>query len=189
MQTALIYDPYEAATPSQRLAAAARNIRLARIAKRAIRAVEITPENRPKPSSAKEATAKFLFSEWLEKQSRINPLPKAPWFSVEKEIEFKVTVKAIQKRCAEFYGVTVLDICAERRTANVVRPRQVAMYLAKNLTTHSLPEISRRFGKRDHTTALHAVRKITNLLLTDPILQEEVETLKNSLLEAVYGPL
>ena len=70
-----------------------------------------------------------------------------------------------------------------RRTANVVRPRQVAMYLAKTLTLRSLPEIGRRFGGRDHTTVLHAVRKIEALVSKDIALSEEVESLKRQLQE------
>ena len=72
---------------------------------------------------------------------------------------------------------------SSRRTANVVRPRQIAMYLAKTLTLRSLPEIGRRFGGRDHTTVLHAVRKIENLSDTDKVLADEIETLKRMLTE------
>jgi chromosomal replication initiator protein len=72
---------------------------------------------------------------------------------------------------------------SSRRTANVVRPRQVAMYLAKSLTLRSLPEIGRRFGGRDHTTVLHAVRKIEGLVGNDMALAEEIEILKRQLQE------
>ena len=65
---------------------------------------------------------------------------------------------------ARQYNVSRSDLLSSRRTANVVRPRQVAMYLAKTLTLRSLPEIGRRFGGRDHTTVLHAVRKIEALV-------------------------
>jgi chromosomal replication initiator protein len=65
----------------------------------------------------------------------------------------------------------------------VVRPRQISMYLSKLLTPRSLPEIGRRFGGRDHTTVLHAVRKITGLVTTDATLSEEIELLKRMLLE------
>ena len=75
------------------------------------------------------------------------------------------------------------DLLSSRRTANVVRPRQVAMYLAKTLTLRSLPEIGRRFGGRDHTTVLHAVRKIENLVGADSSLAEEIESLKRQLQE------
>ena len=71
-----------------------------------------------------------------------------------------------------------------RRTANVVRPRQIAMYLSKVLTLRSLPEIGRRFGGRDHTTVLHAVRKIEELSARDKSLAEVIELLKRILSEA-----
>jgi chromosomal replication initiator protein len=77
--------------------------------------------------------------------------------------------------------VSRADLLSSRRTANVVRPRQVAMYLAKVLTLRSLPEIGRRFGGRDHTTVLHAVRKIENLAGNDSALAEEIESLKRQL--------
>ena len=73
------------------------------------------------------------------------------------------------------------DLLSSRRTANVVRPRQVAMYLAKILTLRSLPEIGRRFGGRDHTTVLHAVRKIESLAGNDSAFAEEIEALKRQL--------
>jgi chromosomal replication initiator protein len=72
---------------------------------------------------------------------------------------------------------------SSRRTANVVRPRQIAMYLAKTLTLRSLPEIGRRFGGRDHTTVLHAVRKIEGLIGKDNALAAEIESLKSQLQE------
>ena len=81
------------------------------------------------------------------------------------------------------FNVSRGDILSARRTASVVRPRQIAMYLSKLLTPRSLPEIGRRFGGRDHTTVLHAVRKITGLVTTDGSLSEEIELLKRMLLE------
>ena len=81
------------------------------------------------------------------------------------------------------YNVSRADLLSSRRTANVVRPRQVAMYLAKTLTLRSLPEIGRRFGGRDHTTVLHAVRKIEGLVSNDAMLADEIEVLKRQLQE------
>jgi chromosomal replication initiator protein len=95
----------------------------------------------------------------------------------------RVKIEDIQKIVAKHYNVSRADILSARRTANVVRPRQVAMYLAKQLTLRSLPEIGRRFGNRDHTTVLHAVRKIDGLLPTDTGLAGEVELLKRMLSE------
>ena len=95
----------------------------------------------------------------------------------------RVKIEDIQRVVARQYNVSRADLLSSRRTANVVRPRQVAMYLAKTLTLRSLPEIGRRFGGRDHTTVLHAVRKIENLVTTDTALAEEIELLKRQLQE------
>ena len=95
----------------------------------------------------------------------------------------KVKIEEIQRIVARHYNVSRSDLLSSRRTANVVRPRQVAMYLAKTLTLRSLPEIGRRFGGRDHTTVLHAVRKIEHLVGNDTSLADEVESLKRQLQE------
>ena len=95
----------------------------------------------------------------------------------------RVKIEDIQKLVASRYNVSRSDILSERRTAAVVKPRQIAMYLSKVLTLRSLPEIGRRFGGRDHTTVLHAVRKIEKALGADTSLSEEVELLKRMLQE------
>lgn len=95
----------------------------------------------------------------------------------------RVKIEDIQKLVATHYNVSRADILSSRRTANVVRPRQIAMYLSKVLTLRSLPEIGRRFGGRDHTTVLHAVRKIEGLTGNDRTLLDEVELLKRMLLD------
>ncbi len=95
----------------------------------------------------------------------------------------RVKIEDIQRIVARQYNVSRGDLLSSRRTANVVRPRQVAMYLAKTLTLRSLPEIGRRFGGRDHTTVLHAVRKIEGLVGNDNALADEIEVLKRQLQE------
>src|SRR4051812_13180207 len=95
----------------------------------------------------------------------------------------RVKIEDIQRIVARHYNVSRADLLSSRRTANVVRPRQIAMYLAKTLTLRSLPEIGRRFGGRDHTTVLHAVRKIDSLVGNDSVLAEEIEILKRLLQE------
>ncbi len=95
----------------------------------------------------------------------------------------QVKIEDIQKLVASHYSVTRADILSSRRTATVVKPRQVAMYLSKTLTLRSLPEIGRRFGGRDHTTVLHAVRKIEGLCAANTSLREELELLKRMLQE------
>ncbi|WP_454918385.1 chromosomal replication initiator protein DnaA [Xanthobacter sediminis] len=96
----------------------------------------------------------------------------------------RVRVDDILRIVAKHYNVSRADLLSQRRTANVVKPRQVAMYLAKTLTLRSLPEIGRRFGGRDHTTVLHAVRKIDRLIGTDRVLADEIEVLKRAVQEA-----
>jgi len=95
----------------------------------------------------------------------------------------RVRIEEIQRIVARQYNVSRSDLLSSRRTANVVRPRQIAMYLAKTLTLRSLPEIGRRFGGRDHTTVLHAVRKIETLIGIDNALAAEIEALKSQLQE------
>jgi len=95
----------------------------------------------------------------------------------------RIRVEDILRVVSKHYNVTRADLLSSRRTANVVRPRQIAMYLAKVLTLRSLPEIGRRFGGRDHTTVLHAVRKIEGLVQGDKALAEEIEVLKRMLME------
>lgn len=95
----------------------------------------------------------------------------------------RVKIDDIQKLVASHFNISRADILSSRRTANVVRPRQIAMYLSKVLTLRSLPEIGRRFGGRDHTTVLHAVRKIEELVAKDKSLAEVIELLKRILAE------
>jgi chromosomal replication initiator protein len=93
----------------------------------------------------------------------------------------KVKIDDIQKVVARFYKVSRADLLSSRRAQTVVRPRQVAMYLSKALTPRSLPEIGRRFGGRDHTTVLHAVRKIESLMAKDQTLVNDVDCLRREL--------
>ena len=90
----------------------------------------------------------------------------------------RVRIEDIQRVVSRHYNVSKADLLSARRTRTIVRPRQIAMYLAKMLTPRSLPEIGRRFGGRDHTTVLHAVRKIEGLIDGDAALKEEIELLK-----------
>ena len=93
----------------------------------------------------------------------------------------RVTIDDIQRRVAEHYNIRLADMSSPRRARAVARPRQVAMYLAKQLTTRSLPEIGRKFGGRDHTTVMHAVRKVDELQTSDRGLQEDIELLRRML--------
>jgi chromosomal replication initiator protein len=98
-----------------------------------------------------------------------------------RETERRITVDDIQKTVAEHYGLKQQDLLCERRTRAVARPRHVAMYLAKSLTTRSYPDIGRRFGGRDHTTVLHAVKRIEALKAEDDALAADLEVLARKL--------
>ncbi len=95
----------------------------------------------------------------------------------------KVTIEEIQRKVAEHYNIRLADMIGPKRVRTIARPRQVAMFLAKSLTTRSLPEIGRRFGGRDHTTIMHGVRKIEELKAIDSQLAEDLNMLQR-LLEA-----
>ncbi len=93
----------------------------------------------------------------------------------------RVTIEEIQKKVAEHFAIRLADMHSPRRARQVARPRQVAMYLAKQLTSRSLPEIGRKFGGRDHTTVMHAVRKIDELRAADAAFSEDVDLLRRML--------
>lgn len=93
----------------------------------------------------------------------------------------KVTIDEIIRKVTDHYGVNLTDMLSARRTRSIARPRQVAMYLSKKLTSKSLPEIGRRFGKRDHTTVIHAVKKIEELQSIDNQIAKDIEVLRRML--------
>jgi len=92
-----------------------------------------------------------------------------------------VTLENIQKTVADFYRVRVTEMLSKKRSRSIARPRQVAMCLAKELTNHSLPEIGDAFGGRDHTTVLHACRKVVELRAGDSKLNEDYAALLRAL--------
>jgi chromosomal replication initiator protein len=93
----------------------------------------------------------------------------------------RVTIEEIQRKVAEHYNIRLTDMSSARRARNVARPRQVAMFLAKQLTSRSLPEIGRKFGNRDHTTVMHAVSRVGSLMEGDAAFSEDVELLRRML--------
>ena len=93
----------------------------------------------------------------------------------------KLTIEEIQRKVAEHYNIRLADMIGPKRLRNIARPRQVAMYLSKQLTLRSLPEIGRRFGGRDHTTIMHGVRRIEELMATDSQLSDDVMLLRRLL--------
>lgn len=129
----------------------------------------------------------FSYHAFFERAARLHPLPKPFKVSLfdgieemEELIEIKKapTVETVQRFICARYGISMLELLSMRRTANIVRPRQIAMYLAKVLTIRSLPEIGRRFNGKDHTTVLHAVRKIGLLMEESAEFAAEIEQLQ-----------
>ena len=92
-----------------------------------------------------------------------------------------IPIEDIQTEVGKFYNVTVKEIKATKRTQNIVLARQVAMYLAREMTDNSLPKIGKEFGGRDHSTVLHAYNKIKNMIAQDDSLRIEIDTIKNKI--------
>jgi chromosomal replication initiator protein len=93
----------------------------------------------------------------------------------------QISVENIQKTVADYYKIKVADMYSKKRPANIARPRQIAMYLAKELTQKSLPEIGELFGGRDHTTVLHAVRKMSSERQQSTDLNQQLHLLEQTL--------
>ena len=93
----------------------------------------------------------------------------------------RLTVDRIQKAVCDEFRVTLTDMTSKRRARVIARPRQVAMYLSKKLTKRSLPDIGRRFGGRDHTTVMHAVKRVDTLRSEDASLNAQIELVENNL--------
>jgi chromosomal replication initiator protein len=93
----------------------------------------------------------------------------------------KITIEEIQRKVAEHYNIRLSDMIGPKRVRTIARPRQIAMYLSKQLTSRSLPDIGRRFGGRDHTTIMHGVRKIEELMTGDSQLSDDLQMLKRLL--------
>lgn len=145
------------------------------------------PGESPAEILSKQEAEKAKVAAELEELQRLRDgiLAKFPEFA-----EFSRThlsIRAIIKVVAEHYSTPPLEIISSRRAASVVIPRHVAIYLSRVLTTHSFPEIGRRFGGRDHTTALYAARKIQRLLdQGDAALAADIEAIKSRL--AILAP-
>lgn len=93
----------------------------------------------------------------------------------------KLTIEEIQRKVSEHYDIRLSDMLGPKRTRSLARPRQIAMWLCKQLTSRSLPEIGRKFGKRDHTTIMHGVRKIDELRQSDSQIADDLELLRRAL--------
>ena len=115
----------------------------------------------------------FTFSNILGKKIDIE-LTKSVLKDLLKSSNRRITIDEIQNKVASYFNIKIDDLISSRRIRTFARPRQVAMYLTKKLTTRSLPEIGRKFGGRDHTTVIHAVKKIEELKLNNPKFDEDI---------------
>lgn len=97
------------------------------------------------------------------------------------KIETNITIEDIQKTVVSYYNISMHDFMSSRRSRSVARPRQIAMYLSKKMTTKSLPDIGRRFSGRDHTTVIHAIKKVEMLMIQDKNFENEVKDLNQKL--------
>lgn len=178
MQTSVLYDGRAVSTPSERLFADRHQKARARIAARAYVPGPIQiPITEVEVETAIDVVNCSTDVVLISKSGQVT--------SSETIRQARVlNVDLIQRTVATAYGVSRHDMLSARRTANVVRPRQIAMYLAKTMTLRSLPEIGRRFGGRDHTTVLHAIRKMDALVAKDESLASLINDLKIMIVEA-----
>ena len=95
--------------------------------------------------------------------------------------EKTISIESIQKKVSSYYNLSLSDMSSSRRSINIARPRQIAMFLCKELTSYSYPEIGRAFGGKDHTTVIHAVKKIESMLKIDPKLKKQFLELKETI--------
>lgn len=154
----------------------ARLERIAMAADRHIASKQIALLEPPKPEPTPEPEPEPVDDGWVEPQHK--PL----WFFVvDRTSTGCPTIQSIQQATCDVYSVRLINLLSAQRTADIVRPRQVSMYLAKELTCFSLTRIARATGDRDHTTAIHATRKIRRLLKTDEMLAEHIAEIKRRL--------
>ena len=90
----------------------------------------------------------------------------------------KVSLNSIQEEVSLYYNLKISDMTSSRRSISIARPRQIAMYLCKDITSNSYPEIGKAFGGKDHTTVIHAVKKVRSLLMQDHNIQNQIKILK-----------
>jgi DnaA-like protein len=181
MHHSAIYDPRRSATSEQLREAAARAARRERMAAAAKVGQPISSAPPPVVMARHAAPA----ADPAPAPAVADPIPNAMMEIAHEQLaQYRGAmnqVEAIQRAVLALYPkMTLTDLKSSRRGAAVVRPRQLAMYMVKSLTLRSLPDIGRRFGGRDHTTVLHAVRKIEALKERDPTLAGQIELIKAS---------
>ncbi|MEH2508666.1 hypothetical protein V1291_000020 [Nitrobacteraceae bacterium AZCC 1564] len=181
-----MHDPVSGTTQLERDAYIAKRERAARIAAAAAAVTPPEPKTRRYAPTVKLPSLRFLETqkEWAERQMLIPIRTKhrAPKIEVIAEIapDIKVpAVDSIQRIVGCYYGIDRIEIIGVARTADIVLARQVSMYLAKKMTGLSMPNIGKRFGGKDHTTVLHAVRKIEKVKAEDAKFAAELDHLKD----------
>ena len=134
----------------------------------------------PMRSGETRLTRLFAFSSLVGREITLD-LTQECLADILRASDKKITVEEIQRKVAEHYNIRMSDLIGPKRVRSFARPRQVAMYLAKTLTSRSLPEIGRRFGGRDHTTVIHGVKKVEELKVQDSQIAEDIELLRRAL--------
>ena len=125
-------------------------------------------------------TRLFAFSSLVGRQITLD-MAQESLADILRASDRKVTMDEIMKKICHYYNVRMSDLLSPRRSRNIARPRQMAMYLSKNMTSRSYPEIGKQFGNRDHTTVMHAVRKIEELKSQDSQISDDAELLRRML--------
>lgn len=176
-------------TPFQQKLHQERQARLARFAQAAARhnsSQEAPPEVQiedPIPVVLQRAEPETI-EQWVERQCK----RYQPWFSITEEIDSVLpsvpSVEHIQRLVARRYRMSRKELLSDRRVQAVARPRQIAIYLARHMTIRSLNDIGRRFGGKDHSTVVHAMRTIQKLIDRDEAFACEIENLKLAILKA-----
>lgn len=182
-----IHNPQTSSTPSERLFAERARQRRERMAHAAKLFDALPPKSRARDFSPTAEIVKLpeTVEQWTERQKQIFPPMKKPWFRIVDDLgpvePVKPSVEQIQYTVARYYGIHRAELISAQRAKRLVRPRQVAMYLCKELTVRSYLVIGRRFGQRDHSTILYSHQKVERLIPTDVQMATDIETLKGLL--------
>lgn len=181
-QSPAIYNPLVSSTPSQLLLHAQRIARAERIKALAfVESPKVQPVAIAEPDPVVRHYPFIIPSVWYQNMWFYDLVDFGERWHPGLIKNRPLRIEEIQRACAKHYGVTVRDMISARRTAAIVLPRQVGYFLAKALTLRSLPEIGRRFGGRDHSTALSGIRKIDLLRKTDARLESDLQEITRSL--------
>ena len=180
MQQSALYDPIRSATPEQRRIALERRERLNRFAQNACVPLAPQPETEVEEKAPSIEVTACNGQVVTVTQDQI----AEAWamFDAVGLGSTRPSINRIIREVCTYYSIPAVDLISARRTRDLVIPRQVAMYLAKKMTLRSLPEIGRRFGDRDHTTVLHAVRKMTLLVDLGDDIKEIISEIEKRIL-------